>query len=208
MIDIFIFLAESILLSLMFGMAVCRVKMLSYDWKTDWKNKKFIAVSSVLFLMHCMMHLCLKTDTVVFQFVTLVIAYIMFSVVDFRTKAVPNEMLLGMGVTQFLYMIRNSDLQQFLWDLAAGVVVYLFCMLLTVISKEGFGLGDAKLLGLTAVFTGGAYVLQIAFWGLICAFICSIFILAYHKGNRKTELPFVPFLTCGMILHIVVWRLL
>lgn len=91
---------------------------------------------------------------------------------------------------------------------AAGVVVYVVCMLLTVISREGFGLGDAKLLGMTAVFTGGAYVLQIAFWGLICAFICSIFILAYHKGNRKTELPFVPFLTLGIFLHIVVWRLL
>lgn len=208
MIDIFIFLAESILLGLMTFMAVCRVKQVTFDWKSDWKNKRFVAVSVILFVIHCLLYFLRGTDTVVFQFLTLIAAYLLFSVVDLKTKNVPNEMLLCMGAEQLLYVFRNSDLQQFLWSLAAGVVVYVVCMLLTVISKEGFGLGDAKLLGMTAIFTGGAYVLQIAFWGLICAFICSIFILAYHKGNRKTELPFVPFLTLGIFLHIVVWRLL
>ena len=115
MVDIFILLAESILLGQMALMAVCRVKQVTFDWKSGWKNKQFVIVSAILFGIHCLLYFLWGTDTVVFQFLTLIVAYVLFSVVDFKTKNVPNEMLLCMGAEQLLYVFRNSDLQQFLW---------------------------------------------------------------------------------------------
>ena len=82
MIDIFIFLAESILLGSMTFLAVCRVKQATFDWKSDWKNKRFVAVSVILLVIHCLKNFFRGTDTVVFQFLTLIAGYLLFSVVD------------------------------------------------------------------------------------------------------------------------------
>ncbi len=64
-------------------------------------------------------------------------------------------------------------------------------------------MGDVKLLALSAAATGVGYMMQIVFFGLLCAFVCSICLLALHRGSRKTELPFVPFLMCGMVIHLI-----
>lgn len=144
---------------------------------------------------------------IVLQYVDLWITYALLSIVDIKKHIIPNRVLICMGISQLLYGMQTFSIKNLFHGVLTGIVVYVILLFISVMSKGGLGLGDAKLLALTAVFTGGNYLLQMIFWGLACAFVYSILLLAHKRGNRKTELPFVPFLACGMLIHIGIWMI-
>lgn len=144
---------------------------------------------------------------IVLQYVDLWITYVLFSIVDIKKHIIPDRVLICMGISQLLYGMETFSIKNLFHGVLTGIVVYVILLFISVMSKGGLGLGDAKLLALTAVFTGGSYLLQMIFWGLACAFVYSILLLAHKRGNRKTELPFVPFLACGMLIHIGIWMI-
>lgn len=144
---------------------------------------------------------------IVLQYVDLWITYVLLSIVDIKKHIIPDRVLICMGISQLLYGMETFSIKNLFHGVLTGIVVYVILLFISVMSKGGLGLGDAKLLALTAVFTGGSYLLQMIFWGLACAFVYSILLLAHKRGNRKTELPFVPFLACGMLIHIGIWMI-
>ena len=200
---IMIFLAEGFLMAMSAGFAVGEWKGSAVSWKTVWKNRKIWALAAAVFLIQCAGYLALKTDPVVFQFLGLVAIYLILTPVDLKLKKIPDKILICMGIGQTLYSLMISPRAGLLYGLLTGAAVWAVCSLLSMATKGGLGQGDAKLLGLTAVFTGAGYLLQIIFWGLACAFCCSIFLLANRKGTKKTQLPFVPFLTGGIFIHMI-----
>lgn len=66
------------------------------------------------------------------------------------------------------------------------------------ITKEEVGYGDGLMLMTIGPVFGLEHVMLGCFTGLFAISILSIFILVCRKGNRKTKIAFVPFLTLGM----------
>ena len=80
----------------------------------------------------------------------------------------------------------------------SGVVV----LLLAYATGEKIGYGDGFVLIASGVLLGLRMNLLMLLFGLFLAALNSIWILIRKKGNRKTQIPFVPFLLPGLTLTI------
>lgn len=79
---------------------------------------------------------------------------------------------------------------------------------ISVLTKEQFGKGDVLVLTMTGAGLGlqkNIIILYVAFW---LAFVFSIGLLLLKKADKKTELPFVPFLFAAYSMQMIsmVWK--
>jgi prepilin signal peptidase PulO-like enzyme (type II secretory pathway) len=168
-----------------------------------WLQRKlyiFFALIAALFLI---LYLYLKMQFVMFQYIDIIGTFTLISIVDYRFKLIPNSLLICFLAGQLLYSSLNVTVADLMKNAVVGLVIFGILALGSLLLKGRLGMGDAKLIGLLIIFTGWRYALQISFWGMIAAFIFSIALLLMKKVNMKSELPFVPFLTLGMILHFI-----
>jgi leader peptidase (prepilin peptidase)/N-methyltransferase len=83
---------------------------------------------------------------------------------------------------------------------AGGLLGFCFLLLLAILSKGGIGGGDIKLMGVLGLVLGfqGAYLtLMIA--SVVGVLVAIIGLLA-KKYNRKTAIPFGPYLAVGALV--------
>lgn len=172
-----------------------------------WAEKRYWCLGILHLIISFWIFLLWEKKLTVFPYADLCVTYVVLSIVDIKKRVIPNRILICLGISQLLYAAGTLSVKNFFHGVLAGAAVYVVLLFISIVSKGGLGLGDAKLLALTVVFTGSRYLLQVIFWGMVCAFVYSIILLAYKKGSRKTELPFVPFLTCGMLIHAGIWMI-
>ena len=141
----------------------------------------------------------------------IIIIFLMFgSVWDLRKKCVPIMYLYAGGIVALGYLfakslfMRNADI----WLCAlCGAGCGLFCLFLSYVSKEQIGYGDGWIVGIVGMLSGIKIVLAVFVTAMFGLAIFSLILLAFKKGNRKTELPFVPFLLFGYVFVILCGRL-
>ena len=136
------------------------------------------------------------------RYFDMVITYFLLAAVDIRKKIVPNEILLCYLAGQMLMMAAFDTPEIWIQSWIGAIVLSVLLGNLAWCSKGGLGLGDVKLLGVTALTAGWMYTIQVVCLALVPSFVYSIWALAVcHKG-RKMEIPFVPFLLVGMMLQL------
>ena len=89
----------------------------------------------------------------------------------------------------------------------AGAVLFAFYGLLVVVYPRGMGLGDVKLagvLGLALGWLGWGSLLVGAFAAFLIGGVFSIVLLATGRANRKTAIPFGPWMVLGAFVGIAV----
>ena len=140
------------------------------------------------------------------------------TVIDLREHRLPNAITLPMlGVTAVGLLVADlldsSQPPAFAgWPGAGlGALLWLGVLgLIWVMSRgRGMGLGDVKLspsLGATLGWLG----LETALVGLVASFIIgglvSLVLLIFRRANRRTAIPFGPFLLVGALVAIAVTR--
>jgi len=123
---------------------------------------------------------------------------LLLSVRDIREKKVNIAFLLP-GVVLAFYQMPDGFLR-------AEVPGFLFSILLFVLSiltKEAIGKGDAFAVLLCVCYLPFYPVFFIFVAGLFMAGIVGIFLILVRKGNRKTEIPYLPFLTFSYLIYLV-----
>lgn len=116
---------------------------------------------------------------------------------DIRTKRI-NGYICLMGVMAALFireMIIGEESGTILIDLIPGVIMYFIAFF----SKERIGKGDALSLMFIGAVAGSSTVLMSLFVSLTIAAILSAILLALKKVKKDTKLPFIPFLSIGVI---------
>ncbi|MBR6093407.1 MAG: prepilin peptidase [Lachnospiraceae bacterium] len=83
-----------------------------------------------------------------------------------------------------------------------GAIPGAVVLLLAYATGEKIGYGDGFVLMASGVLLGLRMNLLMLLFGLFLAAINSVWILIRKKGNRKTQIPFVPFLLPGLTLSI------
>ena len=118
---------------------------------------------------------------------------------DIRRKTIPviPLMIWGIvGVAQHLIYGRLDAI-----SMAAGLIPGILAYILSVLTHERIGKGDALLLLVTGIymgFWGNVFMLWVA---LIMAAVGGVTAVAVFGKDRNSELPFVPFLSAaGMLL--------
>lgn len=121
---------------------------------------------------------------------------------DYRELYVPMDLILVGGILG-LYLNMTSPALNGWMNLLSAIVTLLALVMISRISRGGFGEGDAYVMALIGLYYGGFYILILGMIALILSGIFSLLYLIVGKADRKTLLPFVPFLAAAHLL--LVW---
>lgn len=87
-------------------------------------------------------------------------------------------------------------------DMAAGVGVGLLCLLVAKFTHEEIGCGDGWVLCTTGIYLGGRENLVLFFAAAVFAAVYAVVLIVVCKKERKTEIPFVPFLFAAHMVQM------
>lgn len=77
-------------------------------------------------------------------------------------------------------------------------------LLIAFVTKNKIGCGDGLLLIATGALLGLKVNLFMFLFGLFLASLKGIWLLLSGKGNKNTDMPFIPFLIPGLTLTLAV----
>lgn len=122
------------------------------------------------------------------------------SVVDVRTRIIPNRIVLpAVGVVLAARTIVHPSV---VW-LVAGAGAAGFLLVAAIVRPGGMGMGDVKLALLLGVAVGRTVPVALLV-ALVAAAVPSLALLARHGAcGRTMTIPFGPFLALGGVVALV-----
>lgn len=110
----------------------------------------------------------------------------------------------GIYIGELLF--QSSNLYESLLSAAAGAIPGIILFLLGKASDEAIGYGDCwivLILGISMGFWNVLGILSTAFWGIFTWAVC---VFLKKKKSRNKQIPFIPFLTIGMV-GVCIWNM-
>lgn len=154
-----------------------------------------------------LVHLCVgaafERGLYLLRLADMVYTYLLLAAVDIKRRIVPDAILVCFLAGQLLWGGLMYLPDELIRTMVTGAIFFAVVMLFTWMSRGKMGMGDAALLGITALTAGWAYVVQILVIGLMLAFLYGIGLLLFRRISMKTEIPFVPFLAAAMVMHSI-----
>jgi leader peptidase (prepilin peptidase) / N-methyltransferase len=131
------------------------------------------------------------------------------ALIDLELKRLPNRIVLPSYPVLALLLagatIANQDGWRLVRALLAAAALFGFFFALAFAYPAGMGFGDVKLAGLLGLVLGylswWAVVIG-AFTGFLLGAVVGVAVMASGRGNRKTALPFGPFLIAGTLISV------
>ena len=138
------------------------------------------------------------------------LGFVLFAgVVDFYTKKIPNIVSALMCAISVIVFIAEAIWFQDYFKIAvvscliAAVVCFVFLILVYLICRGGFGMGDVKLICSMIILSGVAISVYSVFAGLLICLAVTVVLLITKKKGIKDELPFGPFIFLGYIISLI-----
>lgn len=169
-----------------------------------WREKKFFQAAILSLAAMLVAQRLSGPGLGIIRFWDLVGTYFILSVIDWKCQEVPDTILFCFFAGQVLLGTADTGWWAVWETMAYGLVFSVLILLFAWCSKGQFGMGDAKLLCVTAIAAGWMYVVQILCLAFFLSFLYSIWLLAFRKSPKKTQFPFVPFLFAGVLIHVFV----
>ncbi len=132
---------------------------------------------------------------------------IVASEIDLEVRKIPNRLLIsglalsfGAMIMQILLAGQTHLLERFfIAMMASSGVLYAIAL----ISRGGMGMGDVKMVGLLGAITGVLgypYVFMMVLGSFAFGSMFGIMLILKKKANRKSAVPFGPFIGGGYLL--------
>lgn len=140
--------------------------------------------------------------------VILVLMLAVMSVEDIRNKSISLKMVCCFGISSIVFCLMNlvwfNLKSDSIKDLAVGMIFAAFVALLAFLSK-GLGMGDIAVIFIMTLVKGGKFAITVFLLSLILVMAVSIVMVLAKKADRKTRLPFIPYLgicSLGVIICV------
>lgn len=117
---------------------------------------------------------------------------------DIRKKEVPLELYLVFLVPVIILHVAQCDWVNPLVALALFAIFYL----LAKYSNQAIGYGDAVAIPLLCLLGGYQTAGIIVLMALVLVATTGLVLLVTRKANRKTEVPFIPFLAAAYLIYL------
>lgn len=96
-------------------------------------------------------------------------------------------------------MVMELIEQREILNICAGMLPGIFVYITGIVSGGSIGKGDAFVLIAAGIFMGIISSIILFICSLFLVTAAALFLLLLKKGNMKTRIPFVPFLTVTFI---------
>ena len=129
---------------------------------------------------------------------------------DLTRRIIPNRLLLAalflralllIGETAFFGADLGAYLQESLTALLIPLLVFLIGALLY---RGGIGMGDIKLLCVTALYLGAEKTLTALLISLLSAALWSLYRMARKEASPRSRLPLAPFFMIGATVTLLI----
>jgi len=134
---------------------------------------------------------------------------IALAMIDIELKRLPNRIVLPsypvLGLLLAGAAVADGDGWRLVRAILAAAALFGFFVVLSFAYPSGMGFGDTKLagvLGLVLGYLSWSAVLVGTFTGFVLGALVGVVVLASGRGNRKTALPFGPFLIGGALIAL------
>ena len=123
------------------------------------------------------------------------------SVIDIHFRRIPVDILVMASIAALVYqgITRQADL----WMAAGGAGVGILFLLVSKVTREGFGYGDSWAILALGIYLG-LWGVRDVLAGTFCLLAAaSLICLTAKKMSRKHTIPFIPFLAAGYLLSVL-----
>jgi leader peptidase (prepilin peptidase) / N-methyltransferase len=129
------------------------------------------------------------------------------SIIDFKSRRLPNRLVAWFTATQILIMgitsWITSDLARLMTALGIAVATMIVYLLLYLVSRGSLGMGDVKFafpLGLCVGWYSADYWLVAIFTSFLLAGLVAVIGLVTKRMTRKSRLAFGPYMFLGTLI--------
>lgn len=135
------------------------------------------------------------------RFAFVLIVLVIEAVTDFKKKEVNIvfPVLLAAAATVMLFFTKDISLINSIIGIAEGVLL----ILISFLTKGEIGMGDGILLAACGLMLGGKDNLIMFFFACFSSAIVSALIMLIKKADKKTKIPFVPFMIPGFLIMVL-----
>lgn len=206
---IFVSLVESLII-----MAIWR----KYDLlKTDILKLKYVFATVIITLINSIINILFLVKN--YSLITCINIFVLYTLVfviagiDLKLKIIPNKLLLAGIIIRSVIIgieiiIEPGNGVRIIFNSGIGFLFgLLFLLFLSFISKHGIGYGDVKLFAWIGLCMGVADTYGIMFYSVCAAAVMSMYLLFFKSKDKKTQIPFGPFVFIGLYL-VLAFRLM
>ena len=117
--------------------------------------------------------------------------------VDRKEERIPNVLLLVLLAGYPLRLFSVPVGESLLGALFGGGIF----LAAYALSRGKIGMGDCKLMAVLGLYLGQARVAGVMLLSLLLAAVFGIVMIALRRMNRKSRLPFAPFVLAALLLQ-------
>ncbi len=128
------------------------------------------------------------------------------SVTDIRSREVKPAVLAVFGIIAVI--LYTVTVPVGLFEEAAGIIIGLTFVALSLITEGKIGLGDGLLMTVTGLYLGGRQNAFLIMTAMLLSALFSVIFLLTKRGNRKTRFAFVPFVFASFLIRMTAGRFL
>jgi leader peptidase (prepilin peptidase) / N-methyltransferase len=169
----------------------------------SWYSKKIYLITSVILaLVYLAIFIKYGYSMNFFVYSVLGIILAAASLHDLDNKIIPDRLFVAgiiLGILSGFDGKFSHTLESVLSFLAAGGILWM----VSFITKDGIGMGDIKLYACAGIFLGFQMTLSALLLSTLLSGITGMLLLATRVLNRKSSIPFAPFIFAGCMLVIV-----
>ena len=125
---------------------------------------------------------------------------------DVKRREIKIVYLIVAGAIGILALVISGEKSRIISSLF-GIAIGLTVIVLAYLTKGGIGYGDGLLLCISGLLLGVRNNIILLLMGCFFSAVVSMFLLVIKKADRKTLLPFVPFLIPAVIVSFAFERI-
>jgi len=131
---------------------------------------------------------------------------LVISVIDFNEGIIPNPLIIFGLILGLIYIVFTTIGTQS-WDiirdgLTGSLLGAFIIILIILISRGGMGAGDYKLMAVIGLFLGYKKIILVFFFAVIIGGIFAAFLLMFKSKERKSAIPFGPFISTAALIAL------
>lgn len=165
------------------------------EWFLDLhsKNKVLFLVDILLVMLYFLIYNRYGFSLLFFSNMILTSILLSISIIDIKIKIIPNKLVIfGIGIGTIMMFLNDniSIINSLLGCVICGGIIGV----ISIVTKGSIGMGDAKLLACVGIWLGLHTTLGIMLISTVLSGLVGLILLTFKKVNRKTTMPFAPYI--------------
>ena len=192
------------------------IKEYIYYFKDFRLDLKYVIIFFILYL------LVVKTPSVInlVIYTPVILALILGFVLDIKFMIIPDTSSILMCISGMMNLTVNFSKEALLSSFLGLIVGFLLLFIpdyifRMIVKKDGFGMGDMKLLASIGIFMGLKSVLVIFVISIVLSSICGVATIIYKKINENKDkknkenikdmyIPFGPYIIVSTLIVLII----